>query len=92
MSSPNVLGKMMDRLRKARLHTKTLAIDELWERNGLGTGQAREGYKLAETQRVDRNGSEITEYRLYKLIDRSVVTISADINTEVATGLDGKGK
>lgn len=37
---------------------------------------------------MQHDGTEITEYRLYKLIDATVTTVSSEVSTRVETGLE----
>lgn len=85
---PTMLGGMVRRLYNARKQTKMQAEFKLWERNGLSRPSTREGYKLAETATVQRDGTEVVEYRLYKLIDRAIVTVGGEILTTTHFGLE----
>lgn len=82
-----LFGKLLNRVHTARELTAIEAKNELWHRHGLGKPADRVGYKIAETKKMNYDGTEITEYRLYKLIDVARVTVSARIETEIVTGL-----
>lgn len=79
-----------NRLRVVRESTKEKAIAALWARNGLKPGA--EGYKIAETTAIysapSGGGSEVVEYRLYKLIDASVVKISMGVDAKIEDGVN----
>lgn len=82
----NIMGRLLARLRSEREALKLQAIDDLWRRNGLANPKSRAGYKLAETPTVTRDGREITEYRLYKLVDETITELSADIRSITKNG------
>ena len=87
LAQPTVLGKLMAKIRANRQIAIDKAVEDLWARNGMAGKASRRGYKLAETQAVSRDGVETIEYRLYKLVDAAVVTISADVNTDIQEGV-----
>jgi hypothetical protein len=82
----SMVGKLLMRVKQARAVSHDQEIAALYKRNHATPGTP--GYKLAETQAVKANGKEVVEYRLYKLIDCSVVTMDAEITTHVETGLN----
>lgn len=88
MKNVTLMGKLLSRVHNARHYSNIQAIDELWKRNSLANPAKRDGYKLAETSVVHRDGTEVKEYRLYKLIDATVVTITTDVNTTIELGLE----
>lgn len=79
----NIYGKMLNRLRYERQVAREQAEADIWKRNGLDNPNQRNGYKLAETQRVNRDGTEITELRLYKLIDSATIVLSAEVSAQI---------
>jgi hypothetical protein len=85
---PTMLGKLLNNVRFARWSVRQKAIDDLWKRNGLENPALRKGWKLAETTQINRDGTEIVEYRLYKLMDSSVTKITSEVKSEIQTGLD----
>jgi hypothetical protein len=87
MPAKTVFSKIMGRVAMARLETRRQAERELWERNGLGNPKLRDGYKLAQTDSVARDGTEVTEYRLYKLIDAATVTIKSEVKSTIKLGI-----
>lgn len=89
MSGPTLFGKILSRLQSERWFAHKEAVDDLWERNGLGNPTQRTGYKLAETKAVQQDGTEVTYYRLYKLVDSSTVVISTELTTKIEKGISG---
>ena len=85
---PTMMGKLLSRVHNARYLSRQQAIEDLWKRNGMENPKTRDGHKLAETAVIQRDGTEVTEYRLYKLIDATVVTVAAEVNTEVKLGIE----
>lgn len=81
-----MFGKLLAAVQQQRKMAHDRAIADLWSRNNLSPNQ--NGYKIAETKAIHRDGREVTEYRLYKLIDASVTTVKAEVTTEVETGAD----
>ena len=88
MKEVTLMGKILAHVHSVRAFSRETAIAELWERNGLGNPSSRRGYKLAETKNLQVDGTEVTEYRLYKIVD-ATVTVKAEVRTEVTSGLDG---
>lgn len=84
---PTLMGKLLSRVRFERKIARERAEAALWERNNLSNPTTRDGYKLAETKVVHRDGKEVTELRLYKLIDAAVVTVSSEVHSEIAEGI-----
>lgn len=84
---PTMFGKLLNRVRFERTMAREKAETALWERNNLGNPTKRDGYKLAETKVVHKDGKEVTELRLYKLIDAAVVTISSEVSSEIVDGI-----
>lgn len=80
---PSMVAGMLTQVRSVRRLARESAIADLWKRNKLNPNAS--GYKIAETPMLRRDGREVVEYRLYKLIDASVTTISAEIihSTEI---------
>lgn len=88
VTKSTMFGKLLSRVATARYHTKQLAQEELWRRNGLGNPKHRDGWKIAETAVVQRDGTEIIEYRLYKLTDRAQISITSEVQTKTHFGLE----
>lgn len=83
-----ILGSLLNKFSAQRAQIKHEAIEDLWRRNGLSNPRLRQGYKLAETPIIDRDGVEIVEYRLYKLVDQSTTRLCADISATIIVGSD----
>lgn len=88
LKKTTMFGKLLNKVRFERHMVRQRAIDDLWKRNGLENPALRTGYKLAETSQVNRDGTEIVEYRLYKLVDSSVTKITSEVVSKIETGLD----
>lgn len=88
MSEPTMFGKLLNRVRYERMIARDKAERELWKRNNLDNPAQREGYKLAETKVVHRDGKEVTELRLYKLIDASVITVESEVRSMMEAGVE----
>lgn len=81
-----VFGVLLNKHKEVRDYAYKSAADDLWRRNGI---KNRKGYKLEEgIGSISMGGVSAKEFRLYKLIDASVVTISAKVDYEVETGID----
>lgn len=83
----SLMGKLLERVHNARHFSRLTAIDAMWERNGMASVASRKGFKIAETTSVFKDGTEVVEYKLYKLIDATTVTVSAEVNTKVEQGV-----
>lgn len=83
-----MMGKLLSRVHSARYFSRQQAEDELWKRNKLDNPTKRDGYKLAETAIVHRDGTEYKELRLYKLVDAAIVKISSEVNVETSFGIE----
>lgn len=81
-----MFGKLLTTVQQTRKLAHETAIKDLWRRNELRENAP--GYKIAETKAIHRDGREVTEYRLYKLIDATVTTVKAEVTTLVETGSD----
>lgn len=84
------MGSLLGVLQHERYAAKKKAEEDLWANNGLADPKARDGYRLAETSTI-YNGAEVTDYRLYRLIDSARVTVAADVTSKIENGIvDGK--
>lgn len=81
-----MFGKLLTVVQQQRKLAHVMAMSDLWKRNNLSPNAS--GYKIAETKAIHRDGREVTEYRLYKLIDATVTTISTEVTTSIETGPD----
>lgn len=86
MAGENMFGKLLTRVQNTRKMARAQAVADLWRRNNLNPNTG--GFRLAETEMVQRDGTEVTEYRLYKLIDCSVVTVTSEVKHSVETGIN----
>jgi len=92
MAKQNLFGSILSTVRARRDLIRDQTVDKLWKRNNLPPNA--EGYRLAVSSREDHNGTETTEYRLYKLIDsaRTEVGFNMKEAIEFQEVSDGKGK
>lgn len=81
-----LMGKLLARLRYERAASRERAIERLWKRNGLENPKLRQGYKLAISEPLVRDGEEVIEYRLYKLVDRTITKVRGRVDVEVVDG------
>lgn len=70
---------IINRLRLEREISKKAAEKDLWDNNGLSDPSSRNGYKIIETKAINKDGSQIISYRLYKLIDEVEVNMGVDV-------------
>ena len=85
MESRTMFGVLLEQIRQKRKILRDEALRGLYKRNNISLGMS--GYKIEESKPINLRGVESVEYRLYKLIDCSVVTISSEIKAVVETGL-----
>jgi hypothetical protein len=88
-----MFGRLLTNVQRERRNSRLEVVKDLWKRNGLAPNA--NGYRLAETTAVHEDGREVVEYRLYKLIDATVTTLTAQVDMKTETGraqvADGKG-
>lgn len=93
MSKKTVYGSVMNKLRAARQKAREDATLKLWKRNGLdGSISNRAYYKIAEDTTVAKDGQEVTTLKLWKLVDKEVVTVGLDINIKNREGIEDGDK
>lgn len=86
MKKKTLMGSLLNKVRFEREQTRRAAIQKLYDDNGLSNPARRDGYKVAETTTLARDGVEITEYRLYKLIDSVVTRVGTTVDAEIKQG------
>lgn len=79
----NLLGDTLGRTLKTTQAACVQAKENLWEANGIDTDDKKAGYKMAETKTAFINGSQVITYRLYKLVDTRVVTVSTEVVSKI---------
>lgn len=84
--SGNMFGKMLNKYRSAKKMAIWDAKNKLFERHKVTYRNANQ-YKIVEDKIVLPSGKEVTELRLYELIDAAVVTVNPDITTELEGGI-----
>lgn len=86
----NLMGSVLGVLQHERYANKKKVEADLWKKAGLEDPKARDGYRMAETSTI-YNGAEVTEFRLYQLVDSARVTVAAEVTTKIESGIvDGK--
>lgn len=86
MKKKTLMGLLLNKVRFEREQARRAAIQKLYDDNGLSNPARREGYKVAETPTIDRDGTEVVEYRLYKLIDSVVTRVKTTVDVEIKQG------
>lgn len=85
---PTMLGKVANAMRLERWTNRELAVKQLWERNNLLDQDKRYGYKVESNTQVDKSGAETTIFNLWRLVDRSIVTVTPRVTSEIKNGLE----
>jgi hypothetical protein len=80
-----MFGSLLTALQAKRAAMEYQAVRDLYKSNEVSPTDP--AYKLAETKISHGGGKETIEYRLYKLVDFSRVTIEAEIRSSIETGL-----
>ena len=83
----NIFGKTLNKLRGERRMAVEGAKQKMLERHKIDY-KNRNKYKIVEDRVVMPNGKEVTELRLYELIDGAVVTINTDVSSELQGGIN----
>lgn len=85
-----LLGSIMKRINKERRTLQAEGQANIMRRNGIKFADVNtNGFMIQESTRVAANGSETTNYRLFKLVDEEVVTLAVDISKVVTEGIQG---
>ena len=84
-NKPTLFGALLEQMRLKRKSVHEAAVRDLQKRNKITPGSP--GYKIEHTSRINREGVEVTEYRLYKLLDCSVTSMRANVESKVEIGL-----
>lgn len=91
MSKPSFLGSLISKTQRIRRETKEKVMIDMLKRNHLDAPGAMDNHKIEEDKRVSGTGSEITSFKLWKLVDQTVIQIEPTVNSSVKIGL-GKGE
>lgn len=83
-----LMGQLLKKVQSARWMAKRDAAEALWKKNGLDNPTKRAEYRMIEESSVTRDGAEVTTLKLWKLVDKSIVTLESSINVEVKEGRD----
>lgn len=82
-----IFEQVLSNIQAHRKYVDETAHEELFLRNKLLTTAERAEYKISEAKMVQADGTEVIELRLYKLIDATVVKISAEVTVSTEKGL-----
>lgn len=85
---PTLLGRLINRLHTERWAIKETTVRDLLKRNQLDNPQIKHLVKVVAETHVQDDGTETTTFKLWKLVDRSVVSIKTNITNETYTGLE----
>lgn len=80
-------------MKRINAERRQLQVDgqaAIMRRNGITFADVgTNGFLLQESVRVAKDGSETTNYKLFKLVDEETVTLSLDVNKAVEEGIQG---
>lgn len=80
------MGQLLKKVQAVRWQAKRDAAEALWKKNGLDNPTKRAEYRMIEESSVTRDGAEVTTLKLWKLVDKSVVTLGTDISIDIREG------
>lgn len=83
-----LMGVLLSKVANVRWEIRRQAAERLWKRNGLDNPTKRQGYKMIEDTGINSDGSEVTTIKLWKLIDKEVVTLAGDIKITTREGVE----
>lgn len=84
--SGNLFGKTLKKLRGMRHMAVEQAKHLMLERHKIDY-MNRDKYKIVEDCIVLPSGKEVTELRLYQLVDAAVITIDTEVKSELQGGI-----
>lgn len=82
---PNILGVLFEQIRLRRKALHDAAVRDIYKRNDVTAHTP--GHKLEFTKRINRDGVEVVEYRLYKVLDCTVTSMRIGMESKTDTGL-----
>lgn len=82
MSNKTTMGRLLSTFKFERDAARKKAEDALWEKNGLGNPQKRQGYEIHEHMVHDREGNTLIVLELWQKIDESRVQISVNVESK----------
>lgn len=85
MDNRSMFGLLLEQVMRKRKSLRDEAVRDLHKRAGISPGTP--GYKLEESKSRNIQGVEVTEYRLYKLVDCAVTHLRANAEAKIETGL-----
>lgn len=88
MGKKTLMGSILSKVSAVRWQIKRDAAERIWKRQGLDNPTKRNHYRMIEDTVVGSDGSETTTIKLWKLIDKEVVTLAGDIKIETREGVE----
>lgn len=86
----NTFGRLLNIYRQKKQYAIEAARTSLEQRNGVDYKNAQT-FKLEERELPMPNGKNVTEIRLWKLVDAAVVTIDPDVEVTTKGGVTALG-
>lgn len=83
MPTTTLMGKLLNKVRYARIVARQKAEKDLWGRNKLENPKSREGYRIEEKKALTTDGKENLTYQLWKLVDEEKVSIDTEVITQL---------
>lgn len=75
----NLVGDLLNNIRKNRWLARENGVRELWKRNHLENTEDRLEYKIEEASHEYRDGAEVITFELWKRVDKTVITIDPNV-------------
>ncbi len=85
--SGNLFGKTLNKMRGEKKMAIMNAKNKMFERHKIEY-RNQKYYRIVEDRVVLPGGREVTELRLYQLIDAAVVTVKSDVTSELEGGIN----
>lgn len=83
-----LMGVLLSKVANVRWKIREDAAQELWKRNGLDNPTKRQNYRMIQDTTIASDGSEVTTVKLWKLVDKEVVTLAGDIKITKREGIE----
>lgn len=81
----NDLGKLLLQVKRARDNGLDKIREKLWDSHAIPYEQRGTLYKMDEEEFV-RRGREVTEVRLWKLVDAAILELEPNVKVEIQEG------
>lgn len=76
-------GALLSNFRFARQQAREKVNNNLWSRNKLDNPTKRDGYRIEQSEIIDREGNTVINGKLWQLVDQETIKVSSNTNTEV---------